>query len=178
MSRLAAKPIPFDNAVKIAVKEDVMTIVGPKGELQVKVQPGVEVKIEAGQLFVGPKTDTKNKAMVGLVWSLARNAVTGVTTGFSKKLTIDGKGWRSAINGNVINLQVGYSHQVNFTLPEGVSAVAENPGVFVVHSHDKQLLGQVCADIQRIRPVEPYKLKGIKIEGQYIRQKARKAAGA
>lgn len=178
MSRLAAKPIPFEKTVQITVNDELMTVKGPKGELQVTMHPGIEVLVEDGRITVRPKPDNKEKAKLGLVFSLVRNAVIGVTSGFSKKMTIDGKGWRSAINGNVINLQVGYSHPVNFTLPEGVTAVAENPGVFVVHSHDKQLLGQVCANIQRIRPVEPYKLKGIKIEGQYIRQKARKAAGA
>lgn len=178
MSRLAAKPIPLEKTVQITVNDELMIAKGPKGELQVRMHPEIEVLVEDGQISVRSKPDIKDKAKLGLVFSLVRNAVIGVTSGFSKKMTIDGKGWRSAINGNVINLQVGYSHPVNFTLPEGVTAVAENPGVFVVHSHDKQLLGQVCADIQKIRPVEPYKLKGIKIEGQYIRQKARKAAGA
>jgi len=92
-------------------------------------------------------------------------------------LKIVGKGWRSAVKGDTINLQVGYSHPVNYKLPKGVNATQENPGSFTLHSHDKQLLGQVCANIQKIRPVEPYKLKGIRLEGQYLRKKVRKTAG-
>ena len=94
-----------------------------------------------------------------------------------KGTEIVGKGWRSTVKGNVINLQVGYSHPVDFKLPAGVSATQENPGSFTLFSHDKQLLGQICANIQSIRPVEPYKLKGIRLEGQVLRQKVRKAAG-
>jgi large subunit ribosomal protein L6 len=176
MSRKASKPIAFDNSVKIDRNGDLLTIKGPKGELTVEVKQGVEVKIEDNKIYVDKKEDSK-KPLQGLVWSLINNAVTGVTNGFSRTLQVVGKGWRSAVKGDVINLQVGYSHPVDFKLPKGITVTQKNPGEFTLYSHDKQLLGQVCANIQAIRPVEPYKLKGIRMEGQYLRQKVRKAAG-
>lgn len=176
MSRKAAKPIVVDSSVSFDLKDEMLTIKGPKGELKVKIEPGVKVKIEEPNIYIDRIDDTK-KAFQGLVYSLINNALIGVTRGFSKKLFITGKGWRSTVKGDTINLQVGYSHATNFTLPKGVTASQENPGSFVLHSFDKQLLGQVCANIQAIRPVEPYKLKGIQIEGQYLRKKVRKTAG-
>ncbi len=176
MLRLAKKPIEFESSVTIEKLDDKLKIKGPKGELFVDMQEGIDVVVEGNKVMVNKK-DSIKKAFQGLVWSLIRNAIIGVTKGYSKKLTIVGKGWRSQVKGDVINLQVGYSHPVEFKLPKGVTATQENPGGFELHSYDKQLLGQVCANIQRIRPVEPYKLKGIRIEGQYLRQKVRKQAG-
>ncbi|MCP4156026.1 MAG: 50S ribosomal protein L6 [bacterium] len=176
MSRKASKPIEFDKAVTIAHKDDVLTVKGPKGELNVTVQEGIVIKIEDNKLYVDRKDDTL-KPMQGLVWSLTNNAITGVTKGFSKTLQVVGKGWRSTVKGDVVNLQVGHSHPVDFKLPKGVTATQKNPGEFTLHCHDKQLLGQLCANIQKVRPVEPYKLKGIRIQGQYLRQKVRKTAG-
>ncbi|HLP59280.1 MAG TPA: 50S ribosomal protein L6 [Candidatus Deferrimicrobium sp.] len=176
MSRKASKPIQFSNAVKIDRTGDLMTIKGPKGELTVEMKEGIEVKIENNQIYVDRK-DESQKPFQGLIWSLINNAVIGVTQGFSRTLQVVGKGWRSGINGDLINLQVGYSHPMDYKLPKGVTATQKNPGEFTLHSYDKQLLGQVCAKIKAIRPVEPYKLKGIRIEGQFLRQKVRKAAG-
>jgi large subunit ribosomal protein L6 len=177
MSRKASKPIKLDKSVKVEIKEGVIEVSGPKGQLTVPMREGIEVKAEDMKLYVDRKDDTY-KPFQGLIWSLLNNAVIGVNTGFEKTLKIVGKGWRSTVNGDVINLQVGYSHPVDFKLPKGVTASQKNPGEFTLQSHDKQLLGQVCANIQAIRPVEPYKLKGIQIDGQYIRQKVRRAAGA
>lgn len=176
MSRKASKPIQFSNSVKIDKTGDQMTIKGPKGELTVAMKEGIEVKIENNQIYVDRK-DESQRPFQGLVWSLINNAVIGVTQGFSRTLQVVGKGWRSGINGDIINLQVGYSHPMDYKLPQGVTVTQKNPGEFTLHSHDKQLLGQVCAKIKAIRPVEPYKLKGIRIEGQFLRQKVRKAAG-
>jgi large subunit ribosomal protein L6 len=176
MSRLAAKPIEFESSVSTELDKQVLKIKGPKGELMVHIREEIEVKVEENKIFVNRKNDS-DKAFQGLIWSLINNALIGVTQGFSKKLEIVGKGWRSAVKGNSINLQVGLSHPVDFRLPEGVTATQENPGSFTLHSHDKQLLGQVVANIQKIRPVEPYKLKGIRLEGQYLRKKVRKTAG-
>lgn len=176
MSRLAAKPIEFESSVSTELDKNTLKIKGPKGELVVKIREEIEVKVEDNKIFVNRKKDS-DKAFQGLVWSLINNAIVGVSKGFSKKLEIVGKGWRSAVKGNVVNLQVGLSHPVDFKLPEGVTASQENPATFTLHSHDKQLLGQVVANIQKIRPVEPYKLKGIRLEGQYLRKKVRKTAG-
>jgi large subunit ribosomal protein L6 len=176
MSRKARKPIELDGSVKTEIKDNHIHISGPKGQLSVELKEGVEVKIE-GQKIVVNRKDDRSSAFQGLTWSLINNAVTGVTKGFSRTLFVVGKGWRSAVKDDTINLQVGLSHPVNIKLPKGVTATQKNPGEFTLHSHDKQLLGQMCANIQAIRPVEPYKLKGIRIEGQYLRQKVRKTAG-
>lgn len=175
MSRKASKPIELDNSVKIEMKDNTIHISGPKGQLEVAIKDGVEVKLEDNKLHVDC-ADPVNRKFQGLIWSLANNAVAGVTKGFSKTLYVVGKGWRSTVKGDVVNLQVGYSHPVDFKLPKGVTATQKNPGEFTLYCHDKQLLGQVCANIQAIRPVEPYKLKGIRLEGQYLRQKVRKTA--
>ncbi|MBE0664645.1 MAG: 50S ribosomal protein L6 [Chrysiogenales bacterium] len=176
MSRLASKPVVCGAGVAVTVVGTLVKIKGPKGELAVTIPNGIEVKVEGSDVHVSRRDDSC-KPLQGLVWSLVRNAVIGVSTGYSRKIEIVGKGWRSTVKGNVINLQVGHSHPVDFKLPDGVSATQENPGSFTLFSHDKQLLGQTCADIQGIRPVEPYKLKGIRLQGQVLRQKARKAAG-
>lgn len=176
MSRKAKKSIALSASVKTEIKDNFITINGPKGQLSVELKDGVEVKIEDQKIYVN-RTDDQFKALQGLLWSLINNAVVGVTEGFSKTLQVVGKGWRSTVKGDTINLQVGYSHPVDFILPNGVTATQKNPGEFTLHCHDKQLLGQVCANIQALRPVEPYKLKGIRIQGQYLRQKVRKTAG-
>ncbi|MCI0471403.1 MAG: 50S ribosomal protein L6 [Candidatus Aminicenantes bacterium] len=176
MSRKAAKPIEFPGSVNVELKDGVVRVKGAKGELSVAVPEGVDVKIEAGKVYVNRKDDSR-KPFQGLTWSLLNNAVNGVSQGFSKTLLVVGKGWRSTLKGDTINLQVGMSHPVDIKLPKGITATQKNPGQFTLHSHDRQLLGQVCANIQSIRPVEPYKLKGIQIEGQYLRHKVRKTAG-
>ena len=177
MSRLASKPILFDKALTLSVAEGRVLVKGAKGELTVPVPEGIEVKVEGSGIWVNRKQD-QHKPLQGLTWSLIRNAVVGLTTGYSKKIEVVGKGWRCAVKGDLIDFQVGYSHPVDYKLPKGVTATQENPGNFTLFSYDKHLLGQVCANIQRIRPVEPYKLKGIRIAGQPLRQKVRKAAGA
>ncbi|MBN2346699.1 MAG: 50S ribosomal protein L6 [Candidatus Aminicenantes bacterium] len=176
MSRLASKPIVCEAGVTVAVAGATVKIKGPKGELAVPVPDGIEVKVEGAQVHVSRRDDGV-KSLQGLTWSLVRNAAVGVSRGFSRKIEIVGKGWRSTVKGDVINLQVGHSHPVDFKLPPGVTASQENPGSFTLFSHDKRLLGQTCVDIQRLRPVEPYKLKGIRLQGQVLRQKVRKAAG-
>ena len=176
MSRLASKPISTDSSITAEIKDGTLYLRNSKGELKVNIVKGVKVTVESEKIVVDREGD-EFRANQGLVWSLANNAVTGLTRGFTRKVEIVGKGWRSEVKGDVINLQVGYSHPVNFKLPAGVTARQENPGMFELASIDKQLLGQVCADIQKIRPVEPYKLKGIRLEGQYLRKKVRKTAG-
>ncbi len=176
MSRKASKPIVLDKSVKTEIKDSFIFIEGPKGNLSVPMKEGVDVTIQDMKITVQRRNDDF-KPMQGMIWSLINNAVTGVTKGFSRTLQVVGKGWRSTVSGANINLQIGYSHPVDYTLPTGVTATQKNPGEFTLHSHDRQLLGQVCANIKALRPVEPYKLKGIRIEGQYLRQKVRKTAG-
>jgi len=176
MSRLASKPIKIDSSINTEIKDNVLTLKNSKGELSVKIVEGIKIRIEPGELFVDRESDLF-RANHGLVWSLVNNAVIGLTTGYTRKIEVVGKGWRSEVKGDSVNLQVGYSHPVVFKFPKGITATQENPGQFVLSAIDKQLLGQVCADIQKIRPVEPYKLKGIRLEGQYLRKKVRKTAG-
>jgi len=176
MSRLASKPVVFEAGVTVTMDGALVKVKGPKGEMAVPVPDGITVGVEGAHVNVARRDDSC-KALQGLVWSLVRNAVVGVSKGFSRKIEIVGKGWRSTVKGNVINLQVGHTHPVDFKLPSGVSATQENPGSFTLFSHDKQLLGQTCVNIQSLRPVEPYKLKGIRLQGQVLRQKVRKAAG-
>ncbi len=177
MSRLASKPIIIEPSVTVTAGDGQVTIKGPKGSLQIPITGDIKVTVEGKEVRVDRENDLQ-KAYQGLAWSLIRNAMVGVTKGFSKKLTITGKGWRAQVAGNKIILQVGHSHPDEFVLPAGVTASQDNPGTFTVISHDKQLLGQVCANIKKVRPIEPYKLKGIRIEGEYIKQKERKTAGA
>jgi large subunit ribosomal protein L6 len=177
MSRLASKPITLESSVTVTVGENRVTVKGPKGSIDIPLTQGITVVVEGTEVRVDRENDLL-KAFQGLAWSMIRNGVVGVTQGFSKKLSVVGKGWRSQVTGNKIILQVGHSHPDEFILPAGVTATQENPGNFTVSSFDKQLLGQVCANIKKIRPIEPYKLKGIRIEGQLIRQKERKTAGA
>jgi len=176
MSRLATKPIKFESSINTEIKGDEIILKNSKGELRVNIIAGIKLKVESGEIIVERESDLY-KANHGLIWSLVNNAVIGLSKGYSKKLEIVGKGWRSEVKGDSINLQVGYSHPVVFKLPKGVTATQENPGQFVLSSIDKQQLGQVCANIQKIRPVEPYKLKGIRMEGQRLRKKVRKTAG-
>ena len=176
MSRIASKPIKFESSINTEIKGDEIILKNSKGELSVKIVTGIKVKVESGEITIDRESDLY-KANQGLVWSLVNNAVIGLSTGYTRKVEIVGKGWRSEVKGDSINLQVGYSHPVVFKLPKGVTATQENPGQFILSSIDKQQLGQVCADIQKIRPVEPYKLKGIRLEGQYLRKKVRKTAG-
>ena len=176
MSRLASKPVVLASGVTVKVEGAQVRVKGPKGELLVPVPEGIEVKVEGANVHVARRDDSR-KALQGLTWSLRRNAAVGGSQPFSRKIEIVGKGWRSTVKGNIINLQVGHTHPVDFTLPAGVTASQENPGSFTLFSHDKQLLGQTCVNIQKLRPVEPYKLKGIRLQGQVLRQKVRKAAG-
>lgn len=176
MSRLASKPVVCGSGVTVKVEGAQVRVQGPKGGLLVPVPEGIEIKVEGANVHVSRRDDSF-KALQGLTWSLLRNAAVGVTQQFSRKIEIVGKGWRSTVKGSVINLQVGHTHPVDFKLPSGVTATQENPGSFTLFSHDKQLLGQTCVNIQKLRPVEPYKLKGIRLQGQVLRQKVRKAAG-
>jgi len=176
MSRLAKNPIKFDPKVEVQLKDDRVHVKGPLGELDVKVMDGITVEIKDNTVMVNRKDDTLRNFQ-GLVWSLIRNAVQGVTEGFSKTLVVQGKGWKSIVSGSTIDLQVGFSHPVKFQVPREIKVTQENPGEFTLTSFDKQLLGATVARIIRFRPVEPYKHKGIFIKGQYLRKKERKQVG-
>lgn len=177
MSRLGKLPIKLAPNVQATITASEVALKGPKGELKLPLSPAVEVKQENSELHVAPRSrEVKDwSALWGLSWSLLRNAVEGVTTGFVKKLEINGVGYRAAVSGQKLNLNLGYSHPIEFPLPAGVTAsVAAN--VITLESVDKALLGETAAQIRKLRKPEPYKGKGVKYSDEQIRRKAGKAA--
>jgi large subunit ribosomal protein L6 len=179
MSRIGKLPIEIPNGVTITVDPDNVTVVGPKGTLSQFTMPGVTVTQEDGTLTVTRVNDEpKNRAKHGLMRALINNMVQGVTTGFSKKLEINGVGYRVALAnvgaGAGLKLNLGFSHDVNFALPTGIAAVVEQ-NTITVSGISKQQVGQVAAEIRALKKPEPYKGKGIKYEGERIIRKSGKS---
>jgi len=177
MSRLGKLPIKLMPGVTATLTGEQLFFKGPKGELKLSVHPSVEVKITDGEINVAPidRASKNASAYWGLMWSLIKNCVEGVGVGFTKKLEINGVGYRAAVNGNKLNMSLGFSHPVDFVLPAGVTAaVAGN--VISLMSVDKVVLGETAARIRKIRKPEPYKGKGVKYSDEIIRRKAGKAA--
>jgi large subunit ribosomal protein L6 len=145
---------------------------GPKGALQVVLHGDVEVKMESGAVKVDPRSETKRaRAMWGTSRTLVANLITGVTKGFERKLEITGVGYRASVQGKNLQLALGYSHDVVFPIPEGITIVASKPTELMVSGIDRQKVGQVAAEIRGFRPPEPYKGKGVKYAGEYIFRK-------
>jgi large subunit ribosomal protein L6 len=176
MSRVGKRPVPIPTGVTVSVADGRVKVNGPKGELQHRVLDGTTVVIEANEARVSAERLTRNPAF-GTMRAQIANMVTGVTAGFQKVLEIVGTGYRAQMDGKNLVLQLGYSHPIHFAVPPGITIKVENPTRVVVSGADKALVGQVAADIRGLRPPEPYKGKGIKYEGEYIRRKAGKAAG-
>ena len=177
MSRVGKRPVTIPSGVSVAVEASMVRVKGPKGELAHAILTGTRVVVEGGEARVSSDRDRRNPAF-GTMRSQIFNMVTGVTNGFSKTLEIVGTGYRASMDGKNLVLQVGYSHPVVFEPPAGITIKNEGPTKVVVSGADKVVVGQVAADIRAVRPPEPYKGKGIKYEGEYIRRKAGKAAGA
>ena len=177
MSRVGKKPVPIPSGVTVAVVDGTVQVKGPKGELAHPVLPGTTVTIEGGEARVTAVKITRNP-MFGTMRAQIANMVTGVTTGFSKTLEIVGTGYRAAMEGRKLVLQLGFSHPVEFMSPEGITIKVETPTRLTISGANKAQVGQVAADIRGYRPPEPYKGKGVKYEGEYIRRKAGKAAGS
>jgi large subunit ribosomal protein L6 len=176
MSRIGKAPVEVPSGVNVEISGRSVKVIGPKGELSVPVGRGVEVRQEDGSIVVDRASDAPDhKAMHGLTRSLVQNAVTGVTEGFSKTLQIAGVGYRAALQGRDVNLQVGYSHPVLVQPREGVEFDVPNATTIVVRGIDKQRVGQMAAEIRRVRPPEPYKGKGIRYSDEQIRRKVGKA---
>src|SRR5919206_4620191 len=175
MSRIGKAPIEVPDRVEVDISAQTVKVEGPKGVLTVPVGRGVEIKQEDGNIVVERQSDApQHKAMHGLTRSLIQNAVTGVTDGFTKTLQIQGVGYRGTLQGRDINLQVGYSHPVTISPREGIEFEMPNPTTIVVRGIDKQRVGQMAAEIRRIRPPEPYKGKGIRYSDEQIRRKVGK----
>ena len=176
MSRIGKAPIEVPDRVEVDISAGSVRVRGPRGELTVPVGRGVEVRQEDASIVVERDSDApRDKAMHGLTRSLIQNAVTGVTDGFTKTLQIQGVGYRGSLQGQDINLQVGYSHPVTISPREGIEFEVPNPGTIVVRGIDKQRVGQMAAEIRKVRPPEPYKGKGIRYSDEQIRRKVGKA---
>jgi large subunit ribosomal protein L6 len=173
---MGKRPVAFPSGVTVAVADGAVKVKGPKGELSTTVLDGTTVTVEGNEVKVDAERKTRNPAF-GTMRAHIANMVTGVTGGFSKTLEIVGTGYRAALEGKVLVLQLGYSHPIRFEPPTGITIKVENPTRLVVSGADKWQVGQSAAEIRGFRPPEPYKGKGIKYEGEYIRRKAGKAAG-
>jgi large subunit ribosomal protein L6 len=181
MSRIGRKPIPIPDKVKVDVKDGTVSVKGPNGTLEQAIPVGVVVAVEDAVMNIQLDKGSKHlSANQGLARALIANMVTGVTEGFSKTLELVGTGYRVAASGsNALEIEVGFSHKVDFPLPEGITAdVGEKNLKVTIKGADKQLVGQVAAEIRRLRPPEPYKGKGIRYVGEYIKMKAGKAGKA
>jgi large subunit ribosomal protein L6 len=175
MSRVGKKPIPIPEKTKITFNDRVLTVQGQKGTLSREIHPDVDLAIESGIMHVKTISEGRaNRAVQGLVRTLVANMVHGVNQGFERVLEISGIGYRAEVAGKAIVLNLGYSHPINFELPEGVSAKVERNTIIHLSGIDKELLGQTAASIRRLRPPEPYKGKGIRYGGERVRKKAGK----
>ncbi len=182
MSRIGKQPIPVKDGVTIDVAaNNVVTAKGPKGTLAVPVDPDLLVKVEDGEIIVErPTEQQRHRAMHGLYRSLIDNAVVGVSEGYRKQLEVIGVGYRAEVNNGVLELALGFSHPIFFLPPDGISISVEaargRNTIITVEGIDKQMVGQVAAKIRGLRPPEPYKGKGVRYVGEYVRRKAGKTA--
>ena len=183
MSRIGKKIIPVPGGVTVTVnKENTITVKGPKGELKQQIDRDIKIDVKDGEISVSRPTDQiRHRAMHGLYRSLLSNMIKGVTEGYQKKLELVGVGFKAVNQGNLLDLSIGFSHNIIFEIPKELSVVTltekgKNPNI-TLEGIDKQLIGQVAAKIRGLRKPEPYKGKGIKYDGEIVRRKAGKAAG-
>ncbi len=175
MSRVGNKPINIPEKTKVTYANGILTVQGEKGKLERAIPPGLEVKIEDNVIrFVTGVQSRNARAIQGLTRSLVYNMVTGVSKGFERSLVINGIGYRAEAKGNSIVFNLGYSHPINFELPDGISASVDKNNVVLLTGIDKEKLGHTAAAIRRLRPPEPYKGKGIRYAEEHIRKKAGK----
>jgi large subunit ribosomal protein L6 len=172
MSRIGKKPIPITQGVTVSVNGSTVKVKGPKGELQTALGDLVKVKVENNQVMVEPRDDSKPaQATWGMSRTLINNMVQGVTQGFNRTLEITGVGYRAAAQGSKLQLNLGYSHDVVYEVPKGVTVTTPRPTEIQIAGIDKQQVGQVAAEIRAWRPPEPYKGKGVRYRGEYIHRK-------
>jgi large subunit ribosomal protein L6 len=182
MSRIGKKPVSIPKGVTITCKDSVVTVKGPKGELSQEIDRDITIEITETELIVSrPTEQIRHRAMHGLYRSLIANLVKGVTEGYKKELELVGVGFKAANTGNVLDLALGYSHNIIFEIPKELTVTTttekgQNPKIFL-ESADKQLIGQVAAKIRGLRKPEPYKGKGVRYSDEVVRRKAGKAAG-
>jgi large subunit ribosomal protein L6 len=183
MSRIGKKPIAVPSGVTVTIgKDNSITVKGPKGELKENIDRDMQIEVADSVINIGRPTDQiRHRSMHGLYRSLVANMVKGVTEGFKKEMELVGVGYKAANQGNILDLSLGYSHNILIEIPKELSiATAQEKGknpTITLESIDKQLLGQVCAKIRSLRKPEPYKGKGVKFVGEVLRRKAGKSAG-
>lgn len=176
MSRIGKKPIIIPKDVKLEIKDGRVFVEGPKGNLSRALSERITLEIKESQLFVKRAADTKlDKSLHGLYRALIVNMLKGVTEGYSKQLEIIGVGFKAAVQGNNLNMQLGFSHPVNLPIPEGIKIETPKPTQIVVRGIDKELVGRISTEIRAIYPPEPYKGKGIRFSGEYIKKKVGKS---
>jgi large subunit ribosomal protein L6 len=176
MSKIGKRPIKLVQDVKVSFNNRVLEVKGPKGELELQTHQDVDLVIDNETLSVihSNKSNTKT-ALIGTTWKLINNMIHGVSQGFKKQLNLVGVGYRATLNQKELVLNLGYSHPIKYSLPDGISASVNANTKITLESSDKQLLGQVSAEIQKFRPPEPYKGKGVLFEGQKLKRKAGKS---
>jgi large subunit ribosomal protein L6 len=175
MSRIGKLPIPLDSKVKYAQSGNDVTVEGPKGKLQHTLPPGITVESSDGVLRVSRANDSKpQRALHGLIRALLANAVEGVTKGFERKLEIHGVGYSAEVKGKTVLFKLGYSHPINFPIPDGVNVKVERTNI-TLNGHDRQLVGQVAANMRKLRKPDVYKQKGVRYADEVLRKKAGKA---
>lgn len=183
MSRVGLNPVSIPEGVTISVSGSNINVKGPKGELNQKFDPDFKVKIEDNVLTIArPSEQKRHKALHGLYRALIFNCVHGVSEGYELSLELVGVGYKASNQGNLLNLSLGYSHNIYFQVPEEIKVSTETAKgkspVIILNGIDKQLIGQIAAKLKSLRPVEPYKGKGIKFVGEYVRRKVGKTAAA
>ncbi|MCF8476007.1 MAG: 50S ribosomal protein L6 [Pseudolabrys sp.] len=172
MSRIGKKPIPVPAGVTASVEGQTVKVKGPKGAIQMALVDEVVIAMDKGAITVNPRQMNKRgRSMWGTCRTLVSNMVTGVSKGFEEKLEINGVGYRAAVQGKALNLQLGFSHDVKFPIPEGITITTPKPTEILISGMHKQVVGQVAAEIRGYRPPEPYKGKGVKYAGEYIFRK-------
>ena len=172
MSRVGKHPVAIPAGVEFVMDDTHLTVKGKLGELRAPLPPDVDVSVEDSQVWVRPNNDGKRaQAMWGTARSMINNMVVGVSEGFSKQLNINGVGYRAAIEGKNLTLQLGYSHDIVYPIPDGVTIACERPNQITVSGADRQRVGQVAAEIRAFRKPEPYKGKGIKYADEWVRRK-------
>ncbi len=182
MSRIGKLPINVPAGVTVSVDNNIVTVKGPKGELKQAINPEITISITDGVIQVSRPSDEKQlRAYHGLYRSLINNMITGVSVGYRKELELVGVGYRAQATGQVLDLSLGYTHNIIFVMPDEIKIEAKsernkNP-MIIIESCDKQLIGQVCAKIRQLRKPEPYKGKGVRFVGEIVRRKAGKSAG-
>ena len=179
MSRIGKQSIAVPSSVKIALEGGRVKVAGPQGTLEIHLRPEISVAVKDSQVHVARADESRTaRSLHGLTRTLIANMVKGVTEGFQKRLDIVGVGYKADVQGNVLNLVLGYSHPIKYELPKGISATVDKQTSITLKGADKQLVGQVAADIRAFRKPEPYKGKGIKYAEEVIRRKAGKAGKA